>query len=917
MQPINIINGSWKQGVEPKVVNLTGTAFMEEAGAHKFVITAQDESGAEIPFTGTISALFLRADNTTVAIDGTINSGKAEIVLVADCYHVAGRFSVAIYVSDGTDSACVYAAVGNIYRTSSDVVIDSGAEIPTLAQLQAAYQACIEATAQATNAVSYETQTGKTDAQKATARENIGAASEQDVADLKGAIDDVYDGKPITVIDTNKLNPAEIEQNKNIEINGNVKDYNGEDISGYIPIVADKSSVAFTGMNAAGTARVCLPVARILFYNSSKAVISYTDNVSSNTISTVPSGAAYVRYDVSSGYMRDRQPMVEFVDAIGEISATYVQYEEVVERSHGLDYIDEKQQENVERLDEIEPALESVEGQVETNTGDIATLRSDVDDIIGNAKPINTLGTFARGGISSSDGSYSSYYQYRVSTPDIITIHKDYRIGIANGFRLYVATFVNGVLSDKGWKADGYILAQGATVRMMVARTTEDTSEVADVDTFCSKVTVSAVSSMNGYQEQIDENAENIANIDAVIPYGLTWDWWISANCVDAFGSAYIGYVDTDGYAGILRRQPDGVMQYKRLEASVNDDDHNGLATFVLSDGRILAIGSHGHGADNHIICYRSTQPNSIDSMEKLSFDIPQGSTYSYRTTYSQVFSYNGTLFDFMRCTISATGIESVTGYLCLISSDSGDTWTAYQMLTFGDPYIAFAQCTDDEKYLKMVLGINPASGSYTFKGGVIDLSTYKIYDLNNTEIGQMIQLGTGTYDASTIANPADMTDLIAQTADGKKGRLFTTARTAKAKTVFLYATAIDSASSDFTYKVYDDGTVTEIGMSGTPFGNVHYISGSCFGKDVDTIYYAKATTEKADGDHELHKVKISNHAVESDTIIAEASMCILRPLFIGNGEIAAVVGHYNDQKSDGTYNGSFTAWELKPLFVN
>ena len=188
MQPINIINGSWKQGVEPKVVNLTGTAFMEEAGAHKFVITAQDESGAEIPFTGTISALFLRADNTTVAIDGTINSGKAEIVLVADCYHVAGRFSVAIYVSDGTDSACVYAAVGNIYRTSSDVVIDSGAEIPTLAQLQAAYQACIEATEQATNAVSYETQTGKTDAQKSTARTNIGAASEQDVTDLRGAV---------------------------------------------------------------------------------------------------------------------------------------------------------------------------------------------------------------------------------------------------------------------------------------------------------------------------------------------------------------------------------------------------------------------------------------------------------------------------------------------------------------------------------------------------------------------------------------------------------------------------------------------------------------------------------------------------------------------------------------------------------
>lgn len=152
MQPINIINGSWKQGVEPKVVNLTGTAFMEEAGAHVFHISAEDASGAAIAFTGTVSALFLRADNTTVAIDGELNNGAAEVTLVSDCYHVPGRFSIAVYVSDGTDSACVYAAVGNVYRTSSDVVIDSGATIPTLAQLQAAYQACVEATADAEGA---------------------------------------------------------------------------------------------------------------------------------------------------------------------------------------------------------------------------------------------------------------------------------------------------------------------------------------------------------------------------------------------------------------------------------------------------------------------------------------------------------------------------------------------------------------------------------------------------------------------------------------------------------------------------------------------------------------------------------------------------------------------------------------------
>lgn len=152
MQPINIIEGSWKQGVAPKVVNLTGTAFMEEAGAHTFRIRAQTEAGAATAFTGTVSALFLRSDNTTVSLDGVNADGVAEVTLVSDCYHVPGRFSIAVYVSDGVDSTCVYAAVGNVYRTSSDAVIDSGSAIPSLAQLQAAYEACVQATTAAQGA---------------------------------------------------------------------------------------------------------------------------------------------------------------------------------------------------------------------------------------------------------------------------------------------------------------------------------------------------------------------------------------------------------------------------------------------------------------------------------------------------------------------------------------------------------------------------------------------------------------------------------------------------------------------------------------------------------------------------------------------------------------------------------------------
>ena len=146
MQPTNTIDGYWREGEPTKVQNLTGLAFTEEAGAHTFRVHALDSDGAEVGFTGGVTALFLRADNKTFAIDGTADDGPAEVTLVSDCYHVPGRFSIAVYVSDGEVSTCVYAAVGSVYRTTSDVVMDSGAEIPTLAQLEQAYRDCVAAT---------------------------------------------------------------------------------------------------------------------------------------------------------------------------------------------------------------------------------------------------------------------------------------------------------------------------------------------------------------------------------------------------------------------------------------------------------------------------------------------------------------------------------------------------------------------------------------------------------------------------------------------------------------------------------------------------------------------------------------------------------------------------------------------------
>ena len=133
----NIIERSWIQGATVAVEYLTGTAFSGENGAHTFRITGKDAEGQPVAVSGTVLAKILRADNITVDVSGSVVDGVAEVTLVGDCYHVPGRASIVIFLSDGTNTVTLYAAVFNVYRSTSGNEIDSGVNIPSLAELLA------------------------------------------------------------------------------------------------------------------------------------------------------------------------------------------------------------------------------------------------------------------------------------------------------------------------------------------------------------------------------------------------------------------------------------------------------------------------------------------------------------------------------------------------------------------------------------------------------------------------------------------------------------------------------------------------------------------------------------------------------------------------------------------------------------
>ena len=153
MDPI-IIERTWSQGSPVEVEPLRGTAFTEESGAHQFRIAAVDQDRQPAALSGTVLGKMIRADNWTVDIDGEIDqeTGEAVLTLVGDCYNVPGRFSLVVYLSDGTDTMAVYACVGSVYRGTSGQELDSGTTVPTLQQLEAAWQAAVTAAQEASDA---------------------------------------------------------------------------------------------------------------------------------------------------------------------------------------------------------------------------------------------------------------------------------------------------------------------------------------------------------------------------------------------------------------------------------------------------------------------------------------------------------------------------------------------------------------------------------------------------------------------------------------------------------------------------------------------------------------------------------------------------------------------------------------------
>lgn len=253
MQP-NIIERVWRQDKMVNVDVLNGFTFTDEEEAHRFIISGKNVN-TPVDISGTITANFKNANGVLVPLTGTIEDGKAVVVLSRECYAVEGPFSLMIFA----DTVCIYAAIANVINSSGEVIAYPTATIPSVQELIEEVRDVIASIPQDYSALS------------------------QNVTDLKSAFDEL----PFV-----ELYNKSARSTGYIAQDGSTTTTATWNITDYMPITSD-TVYYYSGIRTPGTAPYSA------FYNISKTFIStFKQQIGTNVLGNIPAGAAYVRFSV-------------------------------------------------------------------------------------------------------------------------------------------------------------------------------------------------------------------------------------------------------------------------------------------------------------------------------------------------------------------------------------------------------------------------------------------------------------------------------------------------------------------------------------------------------------------------------------------------------------------------------------------
>lgn len=154
--------------------------------AHIFQINVT-RNGVPETLTGAgCSATFVRADDVSVPLDGTVDGNTASVTLTDACYRVPGKFKLTINLSTTEITSAIFIGDGSIMVTSTDTIVDEEKIIPSLEDIIAQQQASITA-ANAANTAAGAANDAAEEATTAASTANAAAANATEKAQTADA----------------------------------------------------------------------------------------------------------------------------------------------------------------------------------------------------------------------------------------------------------------------------------------------------------------------------------------------------------------------------------------------------------------------------------------------------------------------------------------------------------------------------------------------------------------------------------------------------------------------------------------------------------------------------------------------------------------------------------------------------------
>lgn len=137
MSASNIITASVDLARGVRLVRLGRLFASGDKSAHTISVTVLNDGAAADLSGQTVKGYFIRADDATVTINGTLSGNVATVTLPNSCYAVSGHFQLIIKALSTNVNTAIFWADGTITRSSTDIIVDPDHIIPSLEELLA------------------------------------------------------------------------------------------------------------------------------------------------------------------------------------------------------------------------------------------------------------------------------------------------------------------------------------------------------------------------------------------------------------------------------------------------------------------------------------------------------------------------------------------------------------------------------------------------------------------------------------------------------------------------------------------------------------------------------------------------------------------------------------------------------------